>query len=127
MENDWDVKVIVPCSSANLGPGFDVLGLGLSLYMTYAIRLTCERKISSDYMRIHYGFSTYAKKVPKSEGSKVIFHGQGKGSIPEDESNMILQVINRVLKEQKVVAQHNVMLTIHNDIPIGKGTCNDMQ
>ena len=31
------VKVKVPCSSANLGPGFDCIGIGLNLYNTFDI------------------------------------------------------------------------------------------
>ncbi len=31
------VKVKVPCSSANLGPGFDCIGIGLNLYNTFNI------------------------------------------------------------------------------------------
>jgi len=31
--NEWHFNI--PCSSANVGPGFDVLGMALDLYMKY--------------------------------------------------------------------------------------------
>jgi homoserine kinase len=31
--NEWHFSI--PCSSANVGPGFDVLGMALDLYMRY--------------------------------------------------------------------------------------------
>ena len=33
------VKVKVPATSANLGPGFDVAGLALTLYNTWLIKV----------------------------------------------------------------------------------------
>lgn len=33
------ISIKVPCSSANLGPGFDVLGLALSLYLELKINV----------------------------------------------------------------------------------------
>lgn len=40
MSNEWQIKV--PGSTANLGPGFDSIGLGLSLYLTLHITLQDE-------------------------------------------------------------------------------------
>lgn len=36
------IKVIVPATSANLGPGFDSLGLALNLYATFEFTLMDE-------------------------------------------------------------------------------------
>ena len=40
MSNSWQIKV--PGSTANLGPGFDSIGLGLSLYLTLEVTLQNE-------------------------------------------------------------------------------------
>lgn len=40
MNNNWQIKV--PGSTANLGPGFDSIGLGLSLYLTLEVTLQNE-------------------------------------------------------------------------------------
>ena len=40
MSNKWQIKV--PGSTANLGPGFDSIGLGLSLYLTLQVTLQDE-------------------------------------------------------------------------------------
>ena len=33
------IQITVPCSSSNIGPGFDVLGITLSLYLTLNIQI----------------------------------------------------------------------------------------
>ena len=38
--SNWQIKV--PGSTANLGPGFDSIGLGLSLYLTLDVTLQNE-------------------------------------------------------------------------------------
>src|SRR3954454_21530952 len=42
------VRVRVPATSANLGPGFDALGLALSLYDDVVVRVTDEPGLSVD-------------------------------------------------------------------------------
>ena len=63
------VRVRVPASSANLGSGFDCLGLALSLYHT----LTVEEHAGS--------------------GLEIRFRGQGQDEIPVDESNATYQAL----------------------------------
>ena len=45
------VKVRVPATTANLGPGFDCLGVALKLYNTIAIKRENSNKISSGMIR----------------------------------------------------------------------------
>src|SRR5581483_10603366 len=42
------LRVRVPASSANLGPGFDTLGLALALYDDVAVRVTDQPGLSVD-------------------------------------------------------------------------------
>ena len=37
MSREFTIKV--PASSANIGPGFDVLGIGLNLYLTLSVQI----------------------------------------------------------------------------------------
>ena len=86
--------VRVPASSANLGPGFDALGLALSVY------LTCRFRPSS----------SLAIRVS----------GRDAGEIPCDESNLIWQTALQVARDVNGTLPA-VELDICNDIPLGKG------
>lgn len=86
--------VRVPASSANLGPGFDALGLALSLYLTCRFR-------PSDRLRIRVS-------------------GRDAAEIPADESNLIWQTALQVARDVQATLPP-VELEICNDIPLGKG------
>ncbi len=97
-----------PCSSANIGPGFDVIGLALSLYLE--LQVTVDRsKSSSDWplnCRVTY------------EGE-----GSGSGEIPLDpDANLLTRVALYVLRchgrRQFPVETH---VHIRNPIPLGRG------
>lgn len=84
-------KVAVPASSANLGPGFDAIGLALDLW----VRATVQPAL-------HFAVSFKAGKyVPTNAGFE----------------NEILRGLDRVLQG----ARPNVSIVIENDIPLGKG------
>ncbi|MBI2818010.1 MAG: homoserine kinase [Acidobacteria bacterium] len=93
MENLSAVQIRVPASSANLGPGFDALGLALGLYL----RCTLRRS---------------------DAGLKVISCGTYTSEIPTDSSNLILRTFSRWAGEQSLDSVH---LAIHNEIPLGRG------
>lgn len=86
--------VIVPATTANMGPGYDSVGMALSLYMTIEVREAVE-------WNVHYDGEEY-------EG------------LPNDATNLIVQTIQDVAggygKEIQPLA-----LTIASDIPLGKG------
>ncbi|MBI1354748.1 MAG: homoserine kinase [Acidobacteria bacterium] len=86
--------VRAPASSANLGPGFDTLGLAL------AIHLEC--------------------RFEPADTLEIRLSGRDTHSIPTDESNMIWATAARVAREQGR-ALPPMRLEIHNDIPLGKG------
>ena len=86
--------VRVPASSANLGPGFDTLGLALGIY------LTCRFRRASEY--------------------RVRVSGRDADSIPNGAENLILQTAREVARRQDRELPP-VDLEIENDIPVGKG------
>ncbi len=87
-------EVRVPASSANLGPGFDTLGLALGLY------LTCR-----------FG--------PATEDS-VVVRGRDSDSIPTGAENLILATGRQVAAAQGLRLPP-IELEIDNEIPVGKG------
>jgi len=88
----WRLRV--PASSANLGPGFDALGLALDLH------LSC----------------TFAR----AEQLSISVRGADSAEIPVDESNLIWQTALTVAAD--VNAQlPPIALDICNEIPLGKG------
>jgi len=86
--------VRVPASSANLGPGFDTLGLALQIFLECRFR--------------------------PAESLRIRASGRDSASIPLDDSNMIWQTALSVARSQKRELPP-VELEIDNDIPIGKG------
>ena len=91
-DSGWAVRV--PASSANLGPGFDALGLALGIYLTCRFR-------ASDRLRI-------------------TVTGRDAESISADEDNLIWQTATTVARNCGERLQP-VSLRIENDIPLGKG------
>lgn len=87
-------RLTVPASSANLGPGFDALGLALD------INLTCH-------------FEPAPKLTIKVEGLDA-------EQIPGDDSNLIWQTAVQVARSQQLELPA-ICLKITNEIPIGKG------
>ncbi len=86
--------VRVPASSANLGPGFDALGVALGVYLTCRFR--------------------------RSEKLTISASGRDSGQIPLGRDNLIWQTAVTVA-ESHGVGMPAIDLEIHNDIPLGKG------
>jgi homoserine kinase len=86
--------VRVPASSANLGPGFDALGLAVGIYLECRFR--------------------------RSDALRITVTGRDCDSIPNTEDNLIWQTalaVGRDIGEPLPPVE----LHIHNDIPLGKG------
>ena len=90
------VHVKVPATTANLGPGFDTLGLALSVYD--------ELEVS----------------VREQPGATVDVHGVGEGEVPTDESNLVVRSIAHTFEKAGVVMP-GLHLVAHNVIPHGRG------
>ena len=90
---DRKVTVRAPATSANMGPGFDCLGIALDIWNVITVEVGVE------------GFH---------------ISGQGEAELPRDRSNMVWQSIARVFKE---VGQPmpTMSLTCRNDIPTARG------
>jgi len=88
------MRVRVPASSANLGPGFDALGLALGVY------LTCT--------------------FEPAERLSIIVRGRDANRIPATDDNLIWRTALRVAQDVGG-ALPAIALEIDNDIPIEKG------
>jgi homoserine kinase len=89
------VRVSVPATSANLGPGFDSLGLALGL------RDELEAKV-----------------LPA--GLEVVVRGQGEGAVPLDDSHLVVHSM-RIAFDTMGVQPPGLRLTCHNVIPHARG------
>lgn len=87
-------RICVPASSANLGPGFDALGLALDIYLVCTVELQEVLRITAE--------------------------GIDANEIPSDPSNLIWRTALQVAESVKKVLPA-VWLHIDNQIPIGKG------
>lgn len=90
------VRVRVPGTSANLGPGFDALGLALSLYDEATITLRADAEVSFDVS------------------------GLGAASLPRDERHLLLRSM-RAAARHFGLAMSGVEIRMHNVIPQGRG------
>ncbi|ULL17837.1 homoserine kinase [Paenibacillus sp. H1-7] len=88
------VRVKVPASTANLGPGFDTLGMALDLYAWIEMSLAEET-------RIH-------------------LIGDQMNGIPTDKSNLIYKVAQMVF-EKAGVHHPELEISMYSDIPLTRG------
>lgn len=94
--------VRTPATSANLGPGFDCLGLALDLHDRVALEIAPRAGTGIDPEPI------------------VHVRGEGHDRLPRNERNLALRAVLRVLRE--VAPSYAVVrLTMENAIPIGGG------
>lgn len=92
--NNRRVIVKVPASTANLGPGFDTLGMALSLYSWV--------------------------ELSASEKTTFQLHGEQMKGLPTDKSNLIYKVAQLVFKEAGV-AVPELSIAMYSDIPLTRG------
>src|SRR5665647_703742 len=92
--NQTKVCVKVPASTANLGPGFDCLGMALDLYAW----------IEMDY----------------AKETKIILHGEQMLGIPLDKSNLIYKVAQMVFAEAGV-DHPELEIAMYSEIPLTRG------
>ncbi|RRD36619.1 homoserine kinase [Leucobacter sp. OH2974_COT-288] len=90
------VKTRVPATSANLGPGFDCLGLALQ-----------------------FG-DEYTAAVTATAGVRVEVSGVGAGTVPSDERNLLAKSVLHVYGRLGIPAP-GLLLTAQNRIPHGRG------
>jgi homoserine kinase len=90
------VTVQVPATTANLGPGFDTLGLALAHY---------------DHLDV---------TVTDTAGVTVEVHGVGEGEVPTDETNLVVRAIAHTFAAYGQ-EMPGLKLVAHNVIPHGRG------
>lgn len=89
------VRVQVPATTANLGPGFDCLGMALKLYNTVELSVT-------------------------PSGLHIEVEGEGKDDIPGDENNTVYKAAQVVFK---LVGYRppGISIKLVNNIPVARG------
>ena len=93
----------VPATSANIGPGFDVVGLSLSLHLTLTV--------------------TLSPPGASEEAPRITYSGEGADEVPLDAyKNLTTRVALYVLRCHGI-AKFPANLSIHcaNEIPFGRG------
>lgn len=92
----------VPCTSSNIGPGFDVVGLSLSLYLTLSVKVDANAKNTSP---------------------RLAYTGEGAKEAPLDAyQNLTTRTALYVLRCAGI--SHfpvGVSIDVHNEIPFGRG------
>ncbi|GFZ86022.1 homoserine kinase [Paenibacillus marchantiophytorum] len=88
------VRVKVPASTANLGPGFDSLGMALNLYAWIDLAISNQTTIHLIGDQMH--------------------------GIPTDKSNLIYKVAQMVFEEAGV-SHPELEITMYSDIPLTRG------
>lgn len=89
------IRVQVPATTANLGPGFDCLGMALELY-------------------------NVVEMVPTSRGLVIEVSGEGATDVPRDERNLVFQAAQRVFR-QVDYSPAGLKLRLLNQIPVARG------
>ncbi|MFC1564446.1 homoserine kinase [candidate division KSB1 bacterium] len=89
------LDIRIPASNSNLGSGFDVIGLGLRLYLKIKVEKTADEK------------------------RELLFKGEGGGVIGKKD-NYILKALNRLSnKYDKKIPGYRI--TVENEIPVKAG------
>ena len=89
------VRVRVPATAANLGPGFDVLGMALDVY-------------------------NYIEMETADCGVEITVQGEGKGAIALDEGNIVNRAAAAVFKLAGA-APPGLRINLVNNIPVARG------
>ena len=92
------VRVSVPATSANLGPGFDCLALALGL--RNEIELSVGTAVSS---------------------LQVEQHGEGAATLPKDERNLVLRAVRAYWQANAGAPPGSLQLRAQNQIPLNSG------
>lgn len=94
MKEDGMLKIVVPASTANLGPGFDSIGLAISRYLILEVRMADEWKF-----------------VP---------HSSEVEAIPRGTDNLIYQVAAQVAQTYGCTLP-SCLVDVYSDIPFTRG------
>lgn len=102
------VRVVVPGSTSNLGPGFDLLGLAVDIYLRATVEAEGEFVMAGTA-------STIWEVVWEGEGSS------RPGQVPEGEENLLARGIQAAWAEAGLTFQGRVVITARSEIPVSRG------
>jgi homoserine kinase len=91
------VRVRVPASSANIGPGFDSIGLALGIWDEYVVTVKAEPALTIDV------------------------DGEGAGELPCDERHLVHRAMLRAWEQLQVETPAGLHLSCRNAVPQGRG------
>jgi len=99
-------SIQVPATSANIGPGFDVVGLSLSLHLTLSVSVPAVPAHDEPY-------------IPPS----LSYSGEGAAEVPLDAyKNLTTRVALYLLRCHSIrLFPSRLSIHAHNDIPFGRG------
>jgi homoserine kinase len=89
------IRVQVPATTANLGPGFDCLGMAVEFYNVVEI-------------------------IPQAQGTVIEVSGEGASEIPRDEHNLVFKAAQRVFRQAGYFPS-GLKLRLFNQIPVARG------
>ncbi|TFK30695.1 homoserine kinase [Coprinopsis marcescibilis] len=105
MGDNKNFTIRIPATSANIGPGFDVVGLSLSLYLTLTV--------------------SYPKPTPQGPyvAPAITYSGEGAEEVPLDAYKNLTTRVALYLLRCHSISQFPSHLKIHanNEIPFGRG------
>ncbi|MEE9196578.1 MAG: homoserine kinase [bacterium] len=102
------VQSVVPASTSNLGPGFDLLGLALDLYLRMTVTVEGEFVMSGT----------------ASPDLTLSWDGEGgdpPSAVPLDEGNLAVRGLATIWEEAGVALDGRVTITARSEIPVSRG------
>ena len=90
------IRVQVPATTANLGPGFECLGMALELY-------------------------TVVEFNPVSSGLNIEVSGEGAQNIARDDTNLVYRAASRVFQAVNHSPGEGLRIRINSNIPPARG------
>lgn len=104
-----NATVWVPATSANLGPGFDCLGLALDLWNR------------TSFSTLEPGQSGRAPGPDGSARVQVRVAGEGSGWLPQDHRNLVVRAAQRLFEAVGAPQPTYLSVGCQNDIPLSSG------
>ncbi|RSX51072.1 homoserine kinase [Bifidobacterium goeldii] len=93
------VKVRVPATSANLGSGFDTVGLALDYHDELTFTLSAD---------------------PSNRAAQVLIYGEGEDTLPRDETHLVVSTFRKACQTFGL-GKVGFILEAHNNIPQARG------
>ena len=90
------IRIKIPATTANLGPGFDTLGMALDVYNIVEV------------------------KEEEGKGLNIQIIGLGEGILPTNKENIVYQAAEKVF-QQVGIYPRNLQMRLTNNIPLSRG------